>query len=113
MCRGLGLVDAAAGRSAQAVAWLADGRARAVRVAHPYQWIHGWVLDGLCQVGQGDERAPAGSSNSKRWRRAPGCASCSSGLTCTELLEVTGAHATPRASSAPRSTTPAVWAGPA
>jgi len=27
-------------------AWLTDGRARCTRIAHPYQWIHGWVLDG-------------------------------------------------------------------
>lgn len=57
VCRGLGLVDRAAGRSAQAVGWMLDGRARILRIAHPYQWIHGWVLDGLCQVGCADERA--------------------------------------------------------
>lgn len=56
-CRGLGLVEAARGRSPQALAWLTDGRARCTRVAHPYQWIHGWVLDGMCSIGHRDERA--------------------------------------------------------
>ena len=55
-CRGLGLVEAARGRSPQALAWLTDGRARCTRVAHPYQWIHGWVLDGMCSTGHRDER---------------------------------------------------------
>jgi tetratricopeptide (TPR) repeat protein len=56
-CRGLGLVEAARGRSPQALAWLTDGRARCTRVAHPYQWIHGWVLDGMCSIGHRDDRA--------------------------------------------------------
>ena len=56
-CRGLGLVEAARGRAPQALAWLTDGRARCTRVAHPYQWIHGWVLDGMCSIGHRDERA--------------------------------------------------------
>jgi tetratricopeptide (TPR) repeat protein len=55
-CAGLGLVEAAGGRRPQALAWLTDGRARCTRVAHPYQWIHGWVLDGMCSIGDGDER---------------------------------------------------------
>jgi len=55
-CRGLGLVEAARGRSPQALAWLTDGHARCTRVAHPYQWIHGWVLDGMCSFGHRDER---------------------------------------------------------
>jgi DNA-binding SARP family transcriptional activator len=55
-CRGLGLVEAARGRSPQALAWLVDGRARCTRIAHPYQWIHGWVLDGMCSIGHRDER---------------------------------------------------------
>jgi DNA-binding SARP family transcriptional activator len=55
-CHGLGLVEAARGRGPQALAWLTDGRARCNRVAHPYQWIHGWVLDGMCSVGLRDER---------------------------------------------------------
>jgi len=56
-CRGLGLVEAARGRGPQALAWLMDGRARCTRVAHPYQWIHGWILDGMCSIGHRDERA--------------------------------------------------------
>jgi hypothetical protein len=56
-CRGLGMVEAARGRGQQAVAWLTDARARCTRVAHPYQWIHGWVLDGMCSIGHHDERA--------------------------------------------------------
>ena len=57
VCRGLGLVEAARGRRPQALAWLTDGRARCTRVAHPYQWINGWLLDGLCSVGRDDDRA--------------------------------------------------------
>src|SRR5258706_301378 len=55
-CRGLGLVEAARGRGPQALAWLMDGRVRCTRIAHPYQWIHGWVLDGMCSIGHRDER---------------------------------------------------------
>jgi tetratricopeptide (TPR) repeat protein len=55
-CRGLGLVEATRGRGPQALAWLTDGRVRCTRVAHPYQWIHGWVLDGMCSIGHRDER---------------------------------------------------------
>lgn len=57
-CRGLGLLEAARGREPQALTWLVDGRDRCTRVAHPYRWIHGWLLDGLCAVGEqfGDER---------------------------------------------------------
>jgi DNA-binding SARP family transcriptional activator len=57
-CRGMGLVEAARGRGRQALEWLMDGRARCTRVAHPYQWIHGWVLDGMCGAAQqyGDRR---------------------------------------------------------
>lgn len=57
VCRGLGLLDGVARRSAQAVGWMLDGRSRILRIAHPYQWIHAWVLDGLCQVGSSDDRA--------------------------------------------------------
>jgi DNA-binding SARP family transcriptional activator len=56
-CRGLGLVEAANGKDRQALAWMLDGRTRCTRVAHPYQWIQGWLLDGLCTVGDRDERA--------------------------------------------------------
>ncbi|MGH9886030.1 MAG: SARP family transcriptional regulator, partial [bacterium] len=56
-CRGLALAEIAAGNHAQGVAWMADGRARSIRIAHPYQWIHGWLLEGLCRVGRDDERA--------------------------------------------------------
>ncbi len=57
-CRGLGLVEAARGRGPQALAWLTDGRTRCTRVAHPYQWIHAWVLDALCDLGGKDDRVP-------------------------------------------------------
>ncbi|HYS53100.1 MAG TPA: tetratricopeptide repeat protein [Thermoanaerobaculia bacterium] len=56
-CRGLGLVEAASGREPRALAWMLDARTRCTRVAHPYQWIQGWVLDGLCAVGHHDKRA--------------------------------------------------------
>jgi DNA-binding SARP family transcriptional activator/Tfp pilus assembly protein PilF len=58
-CRGLGLVERRIGRGAQALAWLEDGIARCTRVANPYQWAHGWLLDAACDVGGDHERAPA------------------------------------------------------
>jgi DNA-binding SARP family transcriptional activator len=55
--RGLGLVEAACGRTAESLRWLADARARSDRVAYPYQWIRGWVLEALCSTGSADARA--------------------------------------------------------
>jgi DNA-binding SARP family transcriptional activator len=56
-CRGLGLVEAGADQRARAIAWLDDARTRCTRVANPYQWAHGWILDAACEVGAGDDRA--------------------------------------------------------
>ena len=56
-CRGLGLIEAKRGRDARAIAWLSDARTRCTRVANPYQWMHGWVLDAMCTVAAEDDRA--------------------------------------------------------
>lgn len=57
--RGLGVVEARCQRAAQAMAWLADGRGRCTRVPAPWEWVHGFVLDTLCEtaLAQGDARA--------------------------------------------------------
>jgi DNA-binding SARP family transcriptional activator len=63
--RGLGRVEAGRVRPGLALAWLADARKRCLRPASPYQWVHGWILDGLAEVTRGD-----GESEAVRWARA-------------------------------------------
>lgn len=48
--RGLGLVRAARGDVAGAVALLLDARVRALRVPDAYLWLDAYVLDALCEV---------------------------------------------------------------
>ena len=48
--RANGLVLAAAGERAAALAWLRDAAVRAVRVADPYVWVHAHCLDALAGV---------------------------------------------------------------
>jgi DNA-binding SARP family transcriptional activator len=56
-CRGLGLVEEGAAKRSRAIAWLDDARTRCTRVANPYQWAHGWILDAACEIGTDDDRA--------------------------------------------------------
>ncbi|OOG25649.1 hypothetical protein B1C78_05945, partial [Thioalkalivibrio denitrificans] len=48
--RGLGLVEARLGHHDLALVWLEDARRRCLRPASPYQWVHGWILDGLAEA---------------------------------------------------------------
>ena len=48
--RAKGLVLEAAGERDAALACLRDAAARAVRVADPYVWVHGYCLDALAGV---------------------------------------------------------------
>lgn len=50
--RGLALVAEAAGETNRAFTLLADARARANRLADPYLWLDGYILDALCHLGR-------------------------------------------------------------
>jgi DNA-binding SARP family transcriptional activator len=50
--RGLALVAEAAGDTSHAFALLADARARASRLADPYLWLDGYILDAQCELGR-------------------------------------------------------------
>jgi hypothetical protein len=56
-CRGFGILEAKANRREQALTLLDDALARCTRVANPYQWVHGWILDAACEVAGDDDRA--------------------------------------------------------
>ena len=59
--RGLGLVRAARGDVAEAVAALLDARARSSRVPDAYVWLDGYVLDALCTVALAQRLPEAGA----------------------------------------------------
>ena len=63
--RGLGLVEARRGHHDLALAWLQDARRRCLRPASPYQWLHGWILDGLA-----DASPPGDGNRAVAWARA-------------------------------------------
>jgi len=50
--RGLALVAEATGDTERAFALLADARARAGRLADPYVWLDGYILDAQCELGR-------------------------------------------------------------
>ena len=50
--RGLALVAEATGDAEGAFALLADARARSGRLAEPYLWLDGYILDAQCELGQ-------------------------------------------------------------
>ena len=50
--RGLALVAEAAGDTERAFALLADARARSGRLAEPYLWLDGYILDAQCELGR-------------------------------------------------------------
>jgi DNA-binding SARP family transcriptional activator len=52
--RARGLVHEAVDERAQALSWLRDAAVRAVRVADPYVWVHGYTLDALAGVAIAD-----------------------------------------------------------
>ena len=50
--RGLALVAEAASDTERAFALLADARARGARLAEPYLWLDGYILDAQCDLGR-------------------------------------------------------------
>lgn len=50
--RGLALVAEATGDTERAFALLADARARSGRLAEPYLWLDGYILDAQCELGR-------------------------------------------------------------
>jgi DNA-binding SARP family transcriptional activator len=50
--RGLALVAEATGDTERAFALLADAQARAGRLADPYVWLDGYILDAQCELGR-------------------------------------------------------------
>ena len=50
--RGLALVAEAAGDTERALALLAEARARSSRLAEPYLWLDGYILDAQCDLGR-------------------------------------------------------------
>jgi hypothetical protein len=50
--RGLALLAEAAGDTERAFALLADARARCHRLAEPYVWLDGYILDAQCELGR-------------------------------------------------------------
>jgi tetratricopeptide (TPR) repeat protein len=50
--RGLALVAEAAGDTERAIALLAEARARSSRLAEPYLWLDGYILDAQCDLGR-------------------------------------------------------------
>jgi DNA-binding SARP family transcriptional activator len=47
--RGIGLIKIAHGDVADGMSWLADARARSIRIPDTYLWIYGYCLDSLCE----------------------------------------------------------------
>lgn len=60
--RGIGLLKIARGEIGEGMSWLADARARSIRIPDTYLWIHGYCLDAL--AGQSIER---GLPEAGRW----------------------------------------------
>jgi uncharacterized membrane-anchored protein len=50
----MGLACAADGDATEAREWLAQARSRATRVADPYEWMHGHVLDASASLASDD-----------------------------------------------------------
>jgi hypothetical protein len=50
--RGLAVVAEATGDTERAFALLADARARSGRLAEPYLWLDGYILDAQCDLGR-------------------------------------------------------------
>jgi hypothetical protein len=49
--RGLAMIAAANGETARALEVLADARTRCNRLADPYVWLDGYILDAQCDLG--------------------------------------------------------------
>src|SRR5690348_7160497 len=73
--RGLALVAEATGDTERAFALLADAQARAGRLADPYVWLDGYILDALCELGRRH-----GHPDSGAWVETLRNLSCRSGM---------------------------------
>lgn len=60
--RGIGLIKIANGNVADGMSWLADARARAIRITDTYLWIYGYCLDTLCE-----QAIAHGLPDAERW----------------------------------------------
>src|SRR4029077_10816961 len=59
--RGLALVAEAAGETERAIAMLAGARARRRRLAEPYLWLDGYILDAQCGLGRRHDHPETGA----------------------------------------------------
>lgn len=59
--RGLALVAEAAGETERAIAMLAEARARSGRLAEPYLWLDGYILDAQCDLGRRHDHPETGA----------------------------------------------------
>ncbi len=73
--RGLALVAEATGDTERAFALLADARARSSRLAEPYLWLDGYILDAQCELGRRHGHPDTGA-----WIEALRNLACRSGM---------------------------------
>jgi DNA-binding SARP family transcriptional activator len=73
--RGLALVAEATGDTERAFALLADARARSGRLAEPYLWLDGYILDAQCELGRRHGHPDTGAWVETLWNLA-----CRSGM---------------------------------
>jgi len=73
--RGLALVAEATGDPERAFALLADARARSGRLAEPYLWLDGYILDAQCELGRRHGHPDTGA-----WIEALRDLACRSGM---------------------------------
>ncbi len=59
--RGLALVAEAAGETERAIPMLAEARARSGRLAEPYLWLDGYILDAQCDLGRRHDHPDTGA----------------------------------------------------
>src|SRR5215831_13873021 len=106
--RGLALVAAAAGETSQAFTLLFDARARANRLADPYVWLDGYILDAQCQLGRqhGHPDTPAWVETLRTLASRTGMNSSSDRCSTARPLAIKATQPLPP-SSPPRSRTPA------
>jgi DNA-binding SARP family transcriptional activator len=73
--RGLALVAEATGDTERAFALLADARVRSGRLAEPYLWLDGYILDAQCELGRRHSHPDTGA-----WIEALRNLACRSGM---------------------------------
>jgi len=84
--RGLALVADAAGDVGRAFALLSEARVRGKRLAEPYLWLDGYILDAQCELGlrHGHPDTSAWVETMQHLAAALACASSRAGRCCTE-----------------------------